>query len=75
MKCEEILADMFVVSCLLSVRDIPIFEAILMLHSKQMSYLAARSSADVVYCSDIRSAGLLDTDRTMRVHSMARSQL
>jgi hypothetical protein len=46
MKCEEILADMFVVSCLLSVRDIPIFEAILMLHSKQMSYLAARSSAE-----------------------------
>lgn len=81
MKYEEILADMFVESCLLSVQDIPIFggnsDASFKADVLPRSSLLRRSGdpADVVYCSDIRSAGLLVTDRTMRVHSMARSQL
>jgi hypothetical protein len=70
MKYEEILADMFVESCLLSVQDIPIFGG----------NFDASFKADVLPRSSLlrRSgdpADVLVTDRTMRVHSMARSQL
>jgi hypothetical protein len=81
MKCEEISLDMFVESCLLSVRDIPTFgcnsDASFKADVLPRNSLLRRSGdpADVIYCSDIRSAGLLVTDRIMRVHSMARSQL